>query len=378
MVVGAVSILGTTDSIEARSEVAQSTSVSPLFLPIIQRSGYSITFPESSSAILGSCSADVHDRYNVNGPDGNRYRTWHPVTVPVNASNPGGAKCSFAHEHGDMPHPSGPMPPFGYVSYVHGTHKMVAAHAGFKVFTHHANGMSGMGGPEEDYGGLPIDFMVVIHQGGSGFGRLTGQFHDFWFWSLYQGKETLITAMADTGSVTGKGCGSFGFERVIVDHCDPTYETWPYRVDIGGAWRSNTPLMAITNPHNHAHGSVDSCRDGECNGVTLVSTSEEICYNQITPCATKKPFGEGADNFWLGHRRTIHEPDWQWTNAGGSSTFCTDPYGVRQSCGLTNSILQTVAAVNVNNSSASQLIRTENAAGWEQTYWLPLGAPGGN
>jgi hypothetical protein len=340
------------------------------------------TFPAVNSLILGSCSAAVHDRYATTGPDGKMYRTWHPITAPVDANNPNGAKCTFAHEHGDAPHPNMPAPPFGYVAAVHGMFSEIAAHAGFKVYTHYANGNSGLGTPETDYRGLPIDFTLVIHQGSAGAGRLTIRDHSFEFWSSYQGRVTHIHAMADTGLAYDKafGGGSDARDRFIVSHDAHTYETWGFAVNVGGAWNSGGMFAAVTNPMNHAHGPIESCHDNVCDGVTLISTSEEICGPNFVPCDVRLPFGQhanGQENMWLGNFRTIHEPDWSWTNAGGQEFFCTDAMGMRMACG-SNTVLQQVATVNLSNAAASQLLRTPNESGWDPVYWLPLGAPGGN
>lgn len=54
-------------------------------------------------AILGTCTAALHDRYAVPAPDGNRYRAWHPPQVYVDPANPSAGACRFAHEHGDNP-----------------------------------------------------------------------------------------------------------------------------------------------------------------------------------------------------------------------------------------------------------------------------------
>lgn len=339
-----------------------------------------VTFPAVNPLILGSCSAEVHDRYAVIGPDGNKYRTWHPITVPVDASNPGGAKCSFAHEHGDQPNTSGPLPAFGYSAAIHGMFNEIAAHAGFKVFSHYANGTSGMGGPESDYRGLAIDFTVTIHQGSAGRGRLTESMHSLEFWSRYQNRETHIYVMANTGALSGKGCGS-GQDvsgRIVVDTCAPQYETWGFSANVAGAW-GVFMIAAVTNPMNHMSGTAP-CADATCSNITLVSTSENVCGDQIVACDNRLPFGKherGLENFWLGNQRTIHEPDWIWTNGGGAEFFCTDAMGMRMDCGP-NTIRQQVATVNVSNAQASQLLRTTNDAGWDNTYWLPLGAPGGN
>jgi hypothetical protein len=307
------------------------------------------------------------------GPDGRTYRTWHPVTVPIDPNNPGAGSCTFAHEHGDAPHPAMPLPPFGYAAAIGGMFDEIAAHAGFKVYTHYANGRSGLGTQETDYGGLPIDFSVIIHQGSAGAGRLTIQMHSFEFWSRYQDRVTHVYAMADTGLAYDKGIGggSNCCDRFIVSHSAHTYETWGFDVNIGGAWNSGGMFAAVTNPMNHAHGNITSCHDGTCDGVTLVSTSEEICGFNFTECSVKLPFGQ------QGHFRTIHEPDWTWSNGGGQELFCTDAMGMRMACG-SNTIQQQVATVNLSNSQASQLLRTPNENGWDDVYWLPLGAPGGN
>lgn len=387
--------LATGGDLEARSYDV-TTLVSPVYLPMLFKpaatpiptpvptpgAGYSLTFPESPASILGTCPASVHDRYFTLGPDGQKYRTWHPVTVPINASNPNGPKCSFAHEHGDPPHPDGPLPPFGYISYVAGSYGMIAAHPGYKVFTHYRDGRNGYGRPELDYGpGLAIDFTAALHQGTSGAGRLTIEFHDFWFWSRdAQGRETLVTGQADTGMARNKAGGDGGSDccdRFIVSHSAHTYETWGFNLNVGGAWNTGGAFMAVTNPMNHAHGSLATCHDGACDGVELVATSEEICGPNFGPCSQKLPFGD-RQSLWLGHFRTIHEPDWTWRNAGQSQTFCTDPYGARQVCGLSNSVQQRVAAVTVSNSGARILDRTPNSSGWDSYMNLPVGAPGGN
>ena len=355
-----------------------------VFLPHIQRNTQaipnSVTFPEVNPLALGNCPASVHDRYATTGPDGQIYRTWHPIEVPLDPANPNGPSCHFAHEHGDPPHPSAPLPPFGYISYVNRSYGMIAAHQGYKVFTHYRGNRNGFGRPESDYGGLDIDFMATLHQGTSGRGRLSVQFHDFNFWSRdRQGRITQIYAMADTGNLISK-CGPGGPEpaRVVVCDADPTYEIWPFDVNVGGAWTSLGMLAAVTVPMNHIVGN-PPCQGEGCPNIDLVSTSETHCGPDFGPCSQKLPFGHPA-SLWLGHMRTIHEPDWVWTNGGGQEYFCTDQFGNRQSCNLANSVQQRVARVNASNEAANILDRTPNAAGWDAVIG-PLdnqGAPAGN
>ena len=60
------------------------------------------------------CTAEIHNKYSVVGPDGKLYPTWHPPIDPVTG-------CSFGHDHGRDPRGSalyafvGPIP-FGYAN----------------------------------------------------------------------------------------------------------------------------------------------------------------------------------------------------------------------------------------------------------------------
>jgi hypothetical protein len=61
-----------------------------------------------------TCTAEIHNRYAVVGPDGKLYPTWHPAVDPETG-------CTFGHEHGRDPSGSalyetvGPIP-FGYAN----------------------------------------------------------------------------------------------------------------------------------------------------------------------------------------------------------------------------------------------------------------------
>lgn len=122
--------------------------------------------------ILGTCPAEVHDRYVTAGPDGRTYRTWHPQEVPVDANTPGGTKCRFAHEHGDDPTTSlaNPvLPPFGYVGYVSGHPE--EAHAGFKI------AVSNRGEVNDESRVMQGSARVVFHMGTGGILRYTMPHH---------------------------------------------------------------------------------------------------------------------------------------------------------------------------------------------------------
>lgn len=57
-------------------------------------------FTQTGPQKYDRCSKSLHDSYNVLGPDGKVYPTWHPAVV-LNSST--GRKCSFGHEHGRDP-----------------------------------------------------------------------------------------------------------------------------------------------------------------------------------------------------------------------------------------------------------------------------------
>jgi hypothetical protein len=273
-----------------------------------------------------------------------------------------------------------PLPPFGYAAEQGGMPAELAAHSGFKIFSHSPGNISGFGQPEGDYRG-PFDgkFYYVIHQGTGGAARLSVQYHSVQFWSLdAQGRETNVFAMADTGPL-GDACGEgTSGGRSVVSHLCPVYETWVFNVNVGDAWSVTNDLAAVTYPMTHMDGSLP-CANASCSNMTMVSSSAEICNGNSVPCGDKQPLGSPG-SLWLGHIRTLHEPNWLWTNSGGATTFCTDAMGMKQACSTPRSITQRVPAINFDNSGASQLLRTENVAGFDAVMG-PLdvrGAPGGN
>ncbi|HEU4743344.1 MAG TPA: hypothetical protein VFS50_17270 [Meiothermus sp.] len=107
-----------------------------------------------------TCPQWVHDRYQVQGPDGLMYRTWHPQVDPD-------YWCTFDHEHGDDPRTSlanPALPPFGYINR---QARLDKAHEGFKVFV--ANQ-----GTANDEGRVALhSSWIVAHMGTGGVRRYT-------------------------------------------------------------------------------------------------------------------------------------------------------------------------------------------------------------
>jgi hypothetical protein len=113
-----------------------------------------------------SCTAEDHNKWWVEGPDGNYYPTWHPVIDPRNG-------CSYGHDHGDNPQDS-PIyrfsggVPFGYANSVSGR-RPEEDHVGHKVivqsnWTAIANNAAGpIAKPKP--AGFTCNWLSHIHQG---------------------------------------------------------------------------------------------------------------------------------------------------------------------------------------------------------------------
>jgi hypothetical protein len=338
---------------------------------------YTETFTEVDSLILGDCPEWVHDRYTVTGPDGNTYRTWHPVTVPLEPSNPDSPMCSFAHEHGDPPHPQGPQPYFGYVAYHAGRVDLIKEHEGYKVFTHTHGQQTGWDTPELVLVNPDIDLQFWFHQGSWSESRLTERYRGVGFWSLDAGdRQTEVYYFADTGELSDKcvSQGKPGKTRAVASECDYGNEIWDFGGEIAGIWK--TPVrVAVLNPMNFMRGNPNYLQS-----IELISTSDEICGVNFFTCDYKLPFGH-ANSIWLGNMRMLLDPELHWSNAGGSETLCTDVYGKRAADGFCQSqtrgyFLQRVATVNFYGGKSKVWDRTMDAIG--DVLNLPNGAPGGN
>jgi hypothetical protein len=345
----------------------------PTAVPVVQLDN----FPDVDVAILGNCTADVHDWFAAVGPDGNAYRTWHPILVKIDPTNPDSPECTFAHEHGDPPLEQAPLPYFGYAAYHAGEFEVIREHQGYKVFTHKKGQKTGWDTDELTAVNPDLDMQFWVHQGSASFSRLSMRYHDVGFWSLDAGgRLTEVYYVADTGILSDKCAGQTtgGATRSVASECDFANEIWDFGGRIANAWISPVKV-AVVNPMNFMRGNPNFLTSLE-----LISTSDEICGVNLFPCDFKLPFGS-PNSIWLGNMRVVHNANWQWSNAGGASTICTDPHGVKVEDGLCNGgtdgyILQRVASVNFFGGNSGSWDRTVEAIGDAQR--LPLGAGGGN
>ncbi|MEN3047980.1 MAG: hypothetical protein ABDH63_04280 [Candidatus Caldarchaeales archaeon] len=317
---------------------------------------YSDTFPAVNPAILGTCPPEVHDRYYVIGPDDRKYRTWHPVTVPIDPSNPSRGTCTFAHEHGDNPVQGSfrDLPAFGYAAKIAGMVEEIAAHAGFKVFYKPRTG-DGMGNNAE--------WRIVVHQGTAGAARLVRAFHSIQIDIVdAAGRRTSVNVMGDTGNLNPK-CGPRVGDRIVPDEeCVSRrlfYEVWYFSVRVGtgtihGARFFAAPGIGVYNPMTYM-------KVGNLSRVYPVCSEVEGL-----------PFGDPR-SFFLGNLRAVEHPDFGWGNSG-SEYFWTDAFGREQpasNCDHTRCILQRVPV------GYYAWFDDDSVFEWPWIN-LPLGAPGGN
>ncbi len=188
----------------------------------------------TDQGVLGTCTETLHDKYITKGPDGNTYRTWHPLRDPE-------TNCDFGHDHGDDPTKSNvnnTLPAFGYIGR---QMSMAEPHEAFKV--HVANK-----GTVNDEGRIALnDTRLVFHMGTSAPGRYTMPHHSLQFdFKDGTGKEIHLQGMADTGNVgtifTGVGSGCSAERQlgrdVMALNCpennrpDSLYEIWSAKLII--------------------------------------------------------------------------------------------------------------------------------------------------
>jgi len=149
--------------------------------------------------ILGTCSAEVHDRYVADGGDGFFYRTWHPQGDP--------SGCRFAHEHGDNPLSvnnseiaSSPVL-FGYAAKRHiistEPNGHMEAHEGYKVFVANPGDVNDEGRVNRVYS------RSVFHMGTGGPKRFANRFHSADIKLIHPefGLKAFTNLMMDTGGV---------------------------------------------------------------------------------------------------------------------------------------------------------------------------------
>lgn len=310
-----------------------------------------IGLPPVPADILGTCTAEIHDRYVTTGPDGRVYRTWHPQAVLVDESDPAGPKCRFAHEHGDNPLDSGvfsTMPPFGYIAYVSGHPE--EPHPGFKVAV-------GNKGEVNDEGRVMlIDSLVVFHMGTGSPNRYSQPHHSAIIAvRLAGGQVARVQGLFDTFGV-GSIC-----QRDIVNNdsnfsndigrtvmtlqgtgCEVTsaYEIWLGALDIRNTAGQRVYQAFVTMATFDPITTLDPA-----NPTALIYTVDAFANRR-----NEAPFmGEfhGCD------RENYHSAG-NWYNNSSVTVYYTDAFGNTLPQGATGALRQEVARFSGETIGISQ------------------------
>jgi hypothetical protein len=285
------------------------------------------------AAILGTCTAAIHDRYVVTGPDGKLYRTWHPPVVLRDPTNPSLGTCTFAHEHGDDPTTSlanSTLPAFGYVGDLAG---FPEPHEAFKVFVINQGAVSTDGGIAQN------STRVVVHMGTAGAGRFDVQFHSAQFDLVApDGHFVHLQGMADAGGV-GSICADPRQAKTVVTipgtGCDipSLYEIWSMTLNVHNA-ANVEKVHAIFAPAVFDVISIMNPADPPGHRVLYL---------------TQNYFPGGP---FFGCQRQEYSGPVYWYNANGPTTYDTDAFGLISATGV---LTQQVSA---NNNLGIQMSST--------------------
>ncbi len=264
-----------------------------------------------AAEILGTCSAAVHDRYTVTGPDGQLYRTWHPPVVPVDAANPGGPTCAFAHEHGDDPTTSlanPALPAFGYINAVAGHPE---AHEGFKVF------VANRGARNDEGRVAQTSTRIVFHMGTGGVKRYTMPHHSLIFDLVApDGHYVHVQGLADS-KLVGSICDR---DRALQDS-NPNNDVGRTVMVVKGAGCDVESVYEIWSMSlNIANRVTVNVSTAAFDPITTMNPAD---MTQLIYTYTQYPGDYHGCN-----RESYHGPVY-WYNANGPTVYYTDAFGAR-------------------------------------------------
>lgn len=290
-------------------------------------------------AMLGTCTAAVHDKYVIDGGDGFMYRTWHPQVDP--------SGCVFAHEHGDNPDSMKDTwvrqnwdGKFGYAA-----RRMVSAaepfghaegHDGYKVFVANVGDVNDEGRTNR------TATLSTFHMGTGTPKRFTVQHHTNSIAYRYQtGTPYAAThLMMDTGGVS--------------DVCDPRTPAptkdgilLQNRCKLGSSYEIWSTTQTIKNGGTTLYKGFATPAVFDPITVFNKDNPTEVVYVWDPRVANIKSFPN--DN-WSNYRGCVRESYAQvgyFYNGAGQTTYYTDPMGnvVPQSDPM--AIKQTISTSNV-------------------------------
>lgn len=353
-------------------------------------SGVSMAFGIWQPGQHDTCSKSDHDAYQVVGPDGKIYPTWHP---PI---GPGG--CTFGHEHGHDPSGSalyaatGPIP-FGLANEAlmdfNGMQHRHEDHVGHKIEWANAAVFAGTGGTRT------CDVLAKIHQGTHSKDAFTNNVHEVvYHLKCDDGAEVHFTSL----STIGNG-------GQLIEPCTSTNLTVgvPNPADSPGGIGSRTiPTRACVDKHitggprawvNYSHAFTENWA---IDPIATRESGERVAYlamyffvqnparyydpsrpdgfaRSLDLCYETNTSGDGRTMGECGEARRAGVTAWddprspfkgasrslRWnqpilTNAGGPEVLYTDPFGRGgRTVAFPGSIRQFFSSINNNGRNVT-------------------------
>ncbi len=148
----------------------------------MQPIGFARSYDVWRPGSLDTCTAEIHNRYSVVGPDGKLYPTWHPPTDAATG-------CSFGHEHGRDPRGSDLFKDIGPLAFGYANEQQDIAdpnvmrhedHVGHKVEWENNVRMDVSGGAGAILD-ITCDVFVKLHQGTHSKDAFTNNMHEMYY-----------------------------------------------------------------------------------------------------------------------------------------------------------------------------------------------------
>ncbi|MBG6122764.1 hypothetical protein [Corynebacterium aquatimens] len=364
------------------------------------------------------CTGTDHERFMVTAPDGRKYDGWHPTVI----TRADGSTCAFGHEHGDNPEdskiyawtmeklnqiaPNGQAVtgiPFGYVGHQSVEYAQQAStnpahrhedHYGHKVFV--VNDVKLVNedrtkGYVEDSKGKPVtcNYLIKLHQGTHSSDATNNNAHElFYAVQCSDGTEAVVSTLDTFGNpneftenCSGKTiktsgsnlpAGAGGKRRIPTSDCLKKYK------DVWAAyerWDSNGRIEGPTS-------GVPLAQYSPFFGVRNPSRTWDSTAKQAVPTAKLSnssgafaipgyKVDEGTEQYALGSafngaKRDIYVAGTVLRNAGGPTTWYTNPYGGTPSTSnFVGAVPQYIGAVD--NSSTQGAVERQ-AFGFSRNY----------
>lgn len=290
-------------------------------------------------AVLGTCSAAVHDAYVVDGGDGWKYRTWHAQVDP--------SGCTFAHEHGDGPTrmqnaeiAAAPIR-FGYIG-----HRMVSvaepagheeAHEGFKVFIANPGEVNDEGRTNRVFS------RSVFHMGTGGPKRFSMPHHSAEIRLIHPefGLKAFTQLMMDTG-----GVGTVCDPRKQAPTKDVVSINNPAQCKINSFYEIWTTQASVMFQGREIYRAMATPAVFDPVTVFNAANPTEVVYATDTRVNAIMNFPNNTRDFFRGCDRESYAQPGYWYNAGGRTTYYTDPHGAEVASTAPGALAQVISLSN--------------------------------